>query len=59
MRLPFTPEVGQLVIIKGGIIGRIVRLDRDRVALRTWYPLEVTRLVPFEDLLDRCDAASS
>jgi hypothetical protein len=51
-RLPFTPEVGQLVIIKGGIVGRITRLETDRVALTTWYPLEVTRLVPFDDLLD-------
>jgi hypothetical protein len=51
-RLPFTPQAGQLVIIKGGIVGRIVRVDADRVALTTWYPTEVTRLVPFDDLLD-------
>jgi hypothetical protein len=51
-RLPFTPQVDQLVIIKGGIVGRIVRLETDRVVLTTWYPLEVTRLVLFADLLD-------
>jgi hypothetical protein len=53
--LPFTPAVGQLVIIKGGIVGRILRVDADRVALMTWYPREIERLVPFDDLLDSCE----
>jgi hypothetical protein len=53
-RLPFTPAVGMLVIIKGGLAGRIERLDPDRVAVTTWYPREILRLVPFDDLLDRC-----
>jgi hypothetical protein len=32
-----------LVIIKGGLVGRIERLDPDRVAVTTWYPLDGRR----------------
>jgi preprotein translocase subunit YajC len=51
---PFTPEKGDLVILKGGIVGRILRLDgEDRVLAQTWYPIERARLVPFTQILDR------
>jgi hypothetical protein len=67
---PFTPKMGDLVIIKGGIVGRILRLQvtgqwrprddqrKGRVVLETWYPIEGWRLVPFAHILDRAAQGS-
>ena len=67
---PFTPKIGDLVIIKGGIVGRILRLQvtgqrrprddqrKGRVVLETWYPIEGWRLVPFAHIRDRAAPGS-
>src|SRR6516165_12838908 len=66
---PFEPKIGDLVIIKGGMVARILRLEvtgrwgriwdggdqrRGRAYVETWYPVEGCRLVPFTDILFRC-----
>jgi hypothetical protein len=63
---PFEPKVGDLVILKSGIVGRILGLSvtgryhrpyeggdqrRGRVLAQTWYPVEGWRLVPFDHIL--------
>ena len=70
---PFAPKVGDLVILKGGIVGRILGLQvtgrwgrpydggdqrTGRVLVQTWYPIEGWRLVPFAHILDRAGPAS-
>jgi hypothetical protein len=67
---PFEPKIGDLVIIKGSGVARILRLEvtgrwgrlwepdgdsrRGRAYVQTWYPVEGTRLVPFTDIVFRC-----
>jgi hypothetical protein len=66
---PLDPKLGDLVILKGGIVARILRLEvtgqwrriweggdqrRGRVYVETWYPVEGTRLVPFSHILADC-----
>jgi hypothetical protein len=68
MPAPLDPKIGDLVILKGGIVGRILGLQvtgrclraweggdqrKGRVLAQTWYPVEGWRLVPFEHVLDR------
>ena len=67
MAAPLDPTVGDLVILKGGIVGRILGLQvtgrclraweggdqrKGRVLAQTWYPIEGWRLVPFDHVLD-------
>jgi hypothetical protein len=66
---PFAPKIGDLVIIRGGTVARILKLQvtgrwgrpydggdqrRGRAYVQTWYPVEGCRLVPFTDILHRC-----
>jgi hypothetical protein len=70
MPAPLDPKIGDLVILKGGIVGRILGLNvtgrclraweggdqrKGRVLVQTWYPIEGWRLVPWGHVLDRVD----
>jgi len=67
MPAPLDRTVGDLVILKGGIVGRTLDLQvtgrclrawedgdqrKGRVLRKTWYPIEGWRLVPFDHVLD-------
>jgi hypothetical protein len=66
---PLDPKPGDLVILRGGIVARILRLQvtgqyrrileggdqrKGRLYVETWYPVEGRRIVPFSHILAGC-----
>jgi hypothetical protein len=71
---PLDPKPGDLVILRGGIVARILRLEitgqckriyeggdqrKGRVYVQTWYPVEGRRIVPFTHILAGCSNSAS